>query len=268
MRSGAAVEYSAAVRETGWVRRLVEGTLRFEWAPARLVVDDPAKALGRGRPADLLRLELDRIIAPARAELHAISPYFVPRRAGVARFARLEAAGVRARVLTSAFESTDVRIVHVGYAKRRKALLRAGVELYELRRDASANASQERSRRAAARAGSVPGSDGESLHAKTFVVDRETIFVGSFNFDPRSAELNTEMGFVIESPTLGAALAERFEAEVPRAAYEVRLDAHGDLEWIDRRDGSEVRLRVEPGTSWLERCALRVLALLPLESLL
>ena len=115
------------------------------------------------------------------------------RRKGTVRHA-----SVAVRVLTNALEATDVAAVHSGYAKRRKALLEAGVDLYELRRSAAPGKKEER-------AGPF-GSSGSSLHAKTFAVDGSRVFVGSFNFDPRSATLNTELGFVIDSPAVVQAI--------------------------------------------------------------
>src|SRR5690606_33425879 len=115
----------------------------------------------------------------------------VPGAKGVASFAKLAQQGIKVRILTNSLEAIDVPVVYAGYAKRRKALLAAGVELYESRR-------QDENRQRHANAGPF-GSSGSSLHAKTFSIDRQHFFVGSFNFDPRSAHLNTELGFIIES---------------------------------------------------------------------
>ena len=94
------------------------------------------------------------------------------------------------------------------------------------------------------------------------------MFIGSFNFDPRSARLNTEMGFVIDSPALADAIAERFADEVPTRAYEVGLGETGALYWIDRRDGVEVVHHQEPGTGVWRRLAVALLSMLPIEWLL
>jgi putative cardiolipin synthase len=99
-------------------------------------------------------------------------------------------------------------------------------------------------------------------------VDRSRVFVGSFNFDPRSARLNTEMGFVIDSSGLADALAQRFTDEVPTRAYRVGLGDTGQLHWIDRHDGGEVVQEEEPGTGVWRRFAVAVLSLLPIEWLL
>jgi putative cardiolipin synthase len=116
--------------------------------------------------------------------------------------------------------------------------------------------------------GSGSGSSASSLHAKTFSVDRSRVFIGSFNFDPRSARLNTEMGFVIDSSALADEIAGRFADEVPTRAYQVRLGDGGKLQWIERVDGVEIVHEQEPGTDVWRRLMVVMLSLLPIEWLL
>jgi phosphatidylserine/phosphatidylglycerophosphate/cardiolipin synthase-like enzyme len=92
-------------------------------------------------------------------------------------------------------------------------------------------------------------------------------FVGSFNFDPRSAQLNTELGLVIESPALAGKLQSFFDTEVPRLAYQVMLTEDGKLEWTDASDGGKV-YDTEPGASARRRGTVEVLSVLPIEWLL
>ena len=168
--------------------------------------------------------------------------------------------GVRIEVLTNSLEATDVAVVHAGYAKRRARLLDAGVTLYELRRLSRAGE--------ATRSEAGFGSSGSSLHAKTLAVDGSRVFVGSFNFDPRSAELNTEMGFVIQSPALAQKVDVAFAGRIPANAYEVRLTEGGKLYWLERRGADLVRHDVEPGSSLWERTSVALLATLPVDWLL
>ena len=197
-------------------------------------------------------------------ELRLVSPYFVPGSAGVDTLAAIARQGVKIEVLTNALEATDVAVVHSGYAKRRKSLLGAGVSLLELKRGSPGSAAKHL--KWTGRSGS--GSSASSLHAKTFCVDRSRVFVGSFNFDPRSARLNTEMGFVIDSPRLGEAITKWFAEEVPTRAYRVSLGDTGQLRWIDRHDGVEVVQEEEPGTGVWRHFAVAVLSVLPIEWLL
>ena len=255
-----ALVYTRALRSSQFVRDLVQGNLELEWAPTRMISDDPAKGLGLAAPEALLPEKLKQTLGEPATRLDLVSAYFVPAAAGVDWFTGLAKRGVKVRVLTNSFEATDVPLVHAGYAKRRTALLKAGVRLYESR---LAGPDGERTK---SHAGT--GSSGSSLHAKTFAVDGARVFIGSFNFDPRSAELNTEMGFVIESPALARQIDEAFRTSVPMDAYKVGLSEGGQILWEESRHGVPVRHEKEPGTSAWQRAWVRFLSLLPIEWLL
>jgi putative cardiolipin synthase len=262
-RDPAAAAYMDALRRSAFVRELMEGHLALEWAPTRLVSDDPAKGLGLAAPEALLPQKLEDLIGEPAAEVALVSAYFVPGAAGVDELAALAQRGVRVRVLTNSLEATDVAVVHAGYAKRRKSLLEAGVTLYEFRR-----LSPDTGPSKSAGLGGSSGSSASGLHAKTLSVDRARVFIGSFNFDPRSAKLNTEMGFVIDSPALAQRIAAAFDSSIPANAYEVRLSDTGELHWIERREEQLVQHDTEPGTSFWQRAAIWFLSLLPIEWLL
>jgi cardiolipin synthase C len=254
--------YIEAVRVTPLVRQLLDGKVALEWTSAMVVHDDPAKTLeATPRTDELLFPALVRTIGRPEKTLDLISPYFVPGAEGTVTLEALARSGVQVRILTNSLASSDVSAVHAGYAKRRQHLLRAGVRLYELK-PAAARETHEGS----------PGfgkSSSAALHAKTFAVDRRRIFVGSFNFDQRSALLNTEMGLVIESPVLARRLSEFFDTEVPLVAYEVRLAPDGrHLEWIERTASGEERYGNEPGTNWAQRMGVEIMSILPIEWLL
>lgn len=250
-------QYLEALENTGFVTRLEEGRLAMEWVDAHLVSDDPAKVLHAEPPRELLMLpRLLQLTGQARVQFDLISPYFVPAIRGTKDLAQLANQGVRVRVLTNSLASTDVAVVHAGYAKRRKALLRAGLEMYEVKRIEPTAARLTR------------GSSAASLHAKTFEIDGRYIYVGSFNFDPRSAYLNTEMGLLLDSPQLARRLNHFFETQVPDHSYRVRLDQHDDLEWLETMPEGHRTYRVEPHTTALQRGVLALLSLLPIDWLL
>ena len=94
------------------------------------------------------------------------------------------------------------------------------------------------------------------------------MFVGSFNFDPRSANLNTELGFVIDSPTLSQTVHHAFESAIPANAYEVRLDDNDRLYWVERVGDREIRYDQEPNTGFIQRSGVFLLSMLPIEWLL
>jgi cardiolipin synthase C len=259
-RDLAAVTYLSAVRKLPFVEEMDEGSLVLDWSATRLISDDPAKVLGLAAPATLLSPKLTEIIGESAREFYMESPYLVPTTGEFDAFLGLAERGVKIKVLTNSLETTDVPIVHAGYARRRKPLLEAGVSLYELRRS-PADATP---RRAVGR----PSSSASSLHAKAFLVDNARVFIGSFNFDPRSSTLNTEMGFVIDSPALAQSMEAALSRRFVTTAYEVRLSDTGELYWIERRGGESVRHDTEPGTSVWERMKIWLMSLLPIEWLL
>ncbi|MDT3677357.1 MAG: phospholipase D family protein [Burkholderiaceae bacterium] len=255
----AAAEYLRAVAQQAFVRELLDGTLELEWAPAHLVSDDPAKGLGLAEEDAMLPSRLSDLLGNPQAELELVSPYFVPAKVGTEALTRMAAEGVRVRVLTNSLEATDVVVVHAGYARRRKALREAGVELFEMKGGVAPDPVRDRG---------FAGSSSSSLHAKTFAVDRARIFVGSFNFDPRSARLNTEMGVVVDSPVLADRIADVFDRQVPRLAYEVRLDDQRELRWIEPVDDRRIVHTDEPYASLARRVGAWLVSLLPVEWLL
>jgi putative cardiolipin synthase len=256
-----AIDYARTVRATPLVQQLLAGRLGLEWTRVEVVRDDPAKTLDTEGRTDILLLSsvLQKMGQPA-ASFDLISPYFVPGEEGTASLASLAHKGVRIRVLTNSLASTDVMAVHAGYAKRRCSLLQAGIQLYELELSGGAASDDKK----------TFGSSGQTrLHAKTFAADRQRIFVGSFNFDPRSARLNTEMGLIIDSPQLAQRLSRMFDHEVPRIAYTVVPGTEGRcVEWTQATPGGEVRYTTEPGTRPSQRALIDFLSHLPIDWLL
>ncbi|NYT65100.1 phospholipase D family protein [Alcaligenaceae bacterium] len=259
-RDPAADAYTNTLRRSSLIHQLQNASLPLVWTSAQLASDDPAKGLGKAGPKGLLSDEFVRIIGTPRNSVDLVSPYFVPTAAGVDAFAEIANNGVRVKILTNSLEATDVAAVHAGYAKRRKALLEAGIKLYETRRTTSLPKKSW--------AASHFGSSASSLHAKTFAVDDTRVFVGSFNFDPRSVMLNTESGLIIESPVIAKQIDTAFKVGIPANAYEVRLSDTGQLYWLEQVDGKTLRHDTEPGTSLMQRAVIEVIAILPIEWLL
>lgn len=275
--------YVEAVATTRIVRDLIDGRLPLEWAPVTMVSDDPDKGLGRSPPGGTLAERLAGVLGRPEREVEIVSAYFVPGRAGTAELARLARDGIAVSVLTNGLATTDVALVHAGYARRRRALLAAGVRLFEMRPEPASRRDRlhlfrpgsrisrpgSRISRPGPATGPVFRAQGSSLHAKTFATDRRRLFAGSFNFDPRSVQLNTEIGFVVESERLAARLARAFEEEVPLRAYEVRLGARGRLEWVETHaDGRQTVHRQEPGAGPLARALVGAVSRLPIEWML
>lgn len=250
--------YNETLATSGFVRGLIDQTLEPEWVKTTLVSDDPAKGLGRlADRSGLMIAQLSEILGSASRSVDLISAYFVPGEQLIGYLTDAAESGVRVRTMTNSMEATDVLLVHAGYVWKRDPLLEAGVELLELK--------SGRDRIAEADDFGILGSSTTSLHAKTFIIDGEKIFIGSFNFDPRSAHLNCEMGFLIESPTISALMSGQIDEYAAVAAYRVSRDASGTLQWIETdEDGNQIRHTSEPRTSVPARLLVRVVGWLPI----
>ncbi|MDE1180943.1 phospholipase D family protein [Paraburkholderia sp.] len=235
----------------------------FTWGKATLLYDDPSKITrSPDDPQGHLMTQFVTLSVRPEKELLIISPYFIPGKKGVAWFREQTQRGVRVTILTNSLAATDVAAVHAGYQKYRKDLLDAGVHLYELK-PATSKESKEKKKL-------VMGSSKASLHAKTYVFDKSSIFIGSMNLDPRSVTLNTEIGVYCESSALASQVADGLEPKLDQIAWrlEERPDANGKtrIVWIDTADdGTQTELD-EPGVSGFKRVGIWFLGLLPLES--
>jgi putative cardiolipin synthase len=240
----------------------------FHFGDAALFYDDPAKNTEQSNsPEHRLLPKLAPTAESVQHELVVISPYFIPGKAGLEFFRKLRARGVHVVILTNSLASTDAVAVHAGYSRYRKDLVALGVELYELK--PTAFASSRNSDEAAD--SEVDDSTHASLHAKTFIFDRERVFVGSLNLDPRSATLNTEIGVVFQSSPLASQMAERLLQRLPEVAW--RVEAVPDpsaksfkLNWITQTKGSTQRLLEEPRSSFSRGMTVLLVSWLPVES--
>ena len=186
-----------------------------------------------------------------------MSPYFVPDEQSLASLTDLARQGVEVRILTNSLAATDAIQVYAGYARHRETLLRSGVRLYELRATAIRSRSDDDDR---GRGSGIPAKSSSSLHAKNIAVDRQRMFIGSFNLDPRSRNLNTEMGLVVHSAALATRVSKRLDEDLSAIAYELKLSADGRLQWIDAKAPPQ---DVEPDTSLWRRIKYRFWRLFP-----
>ncbi|MBY6004737.1 phospholipase D family protein [Salipiger bermudensis] len=234
---------------------LPEGGAQLVWVPARLIADPVEKSSRKARGSQTVSGQILPYLTGAERELFVSSAYFVPRNRGVALLGGLAQRGVDVTVLTNSMDSTDVLSVYGHYALWRTPLLQRGVDLWELRAD---SARADRLRLGLEETQS-------SLHTKAFVVDRRYLFVGSFNWDPRSVFINTEMGILIDSPPLAGEAATLFQQHLQESAYRVRLDDEGTLRWQERRDAQTlVEYRGEPFVSHWRALLSRLYTLLPI----
>lgn len=233
------------------------GTEIFRWSDYQLVFDSPDKGLNSGsREFKQISHELLEELLRAERQLIIISPYFVPRKRGIEVLAGQQASGIDITVITNSLAANNQLSVHGGYAPARKPLLKAGVRIYEARPD-SVIAGSELVAASGAKA---------TLHMKAFIVDSSAVFIGSFNFDPRSANLNTEMGVIIRDSEVAESMAKRIDQRLPTDAYELFLE-DGSVRWrgYDASGAAFVEDR-EPQTSWWDRFLAGVMQVLPIRS--
>ncbi len=225
--------------------RLERWLAELIWAPGEALWDHPDKLEASGIPDDrlLLTTQLQPSMDGARRSMTLISAYFVPTEQGVEYLARHAKNGVAVQILTNALEATDVPAVHGGYAPYRAQLLKAGVRLFELRRQPDQDTSYN-----------LSGDSESSLHSKAAVLDQEQVFIGSLNFDPRSVLWNSEVGILIDSPELAREVHQlTLEGTSPAVSYEVRLierNGKQKIIWIAEDEGQRKVLLDEPGGAW------------------
>ena len=235
------------------------------WGEATLVADQPEK-IEAGKDARELRIgpDIKALIDGATHDVRLVSPYFIPGDEGTAFLTGLARRGVDVRVLTNSLAASDEPAVHAGYSRYRLPLVRGGVSLYELRPEAGAP-------QPATDAGK---SSGVSLHAKAIVVDARKVFIGSMNMDARSRLLNTEMGIVVDNPSLAAAVIRFFDtATSPANAWHVTLQPgkpadRADLLWEGADGGRPVSHDSDPDVTTGRKAEVGLIKLLPVESLL
>lgn len=256
-RSRVLERYSKELENAGLFKSLKANNIEWFNVKTHLISDDPAKGLDRDRSKQPITERLFAALQKPKKNMYLVSPYFVPTKSGMEALGGLAKEGVEVTVLTNSLQATDVAAVHSGYAKYRKPLLKAGVNLYELQPNHAVPKTKDRG---------LTGSSATSLHAKTFIVDAKRVFIGSFNLDPRSARLNTEMGVVIESPQVAGMMQRTLVNTTPDYAYKVTLDRHNKLHW-QHPDDKKIYSK-EPEAGFWKRVTAKILSYLPIEGLL
>ena len=245
--------------------------LSFE-GEVHIVYDHPLKALGKSKEeVSYLTSQLELYVEKMNKSFEIISPYFVPAKSGASFLTGLVKKGVKVRVITNSLSSTDGIMAQSGYSRRRYDLLEGGVELYELKPKIEKKLKRKRRRSDKAKSG---------LHVKTYIFDREKVFIGSFNFDSRSSAINTEIGIVYDMPQMASLIAQNaFDESVNNDVYKVNIANEniemdgmdiepGDLYWVETKNGKQTYYTTEPKTNFWRRFKQGLSTLLPIESLL
>ena len=230
------------------------GKMGLLWGEARAIADPPTKPASMSSDEALstsVTMKVWGLLMDAKTQVDITSPYLVPGEKGMAAFDDLARRHVKLTLLTNSLAANDEPLVHTGYARYRTRLLQSGADLYEL--------SPERTT-ASSRFGSFGKSLGR-LHAKTAAIDREKIFIGSMNLDPRSATQNTEMGVVVNSPELAREMLRVINISKLQNSYRLRLQQGTEnLEWLTNDGEKEMILTTEPESGFFKRLYNRVIA--------
>ncbi len=256
--------YYSALSNSDFANKLRARKVEYTWGTAKAVYDKPEKILHDTQSRELhLTPQLAPYFDQLKDELIILSAYFVPGKEGVRFLKELRERGIRVRIVTNSLASTDVTLVHGGYSKYRREMLRAGIELYEMNMKLTKEQKKEKK--------GIGGSSKASLHAKAFVFDREELFIGSLNLDPRSFDQNTEIGIVFHSPELGKMMGESFDKDIDVNTFKVELhkdknDGMEFLRWVTTKDGKTITYSSDPYTSFWRRFLVGLSSLLPIES--
>lgn len=267
--------YALDVKHSKMYQRVMNGiagvkTHELYRGKTSLVYDNPQKTLGKSKEETVyLTTQMRPHIDNVKYSLELISPYFVPGKAGREYLANMVKRGIKVRVITNSLSSTDGFMAQSGYARHRLELLKAGVELYELKAEAKSKVSHSLKQSAKAKS---------ALHAKTYIFDRKEVYIGSFNLDPRSANINTELGVVCAMPKMAKHIASTlFDDKLKDATYKVVLLSEkktinnhtfpkGKMVWIETKESKEIYHTTQPQTSTWRRFNEKIYSILPIES--
>jgi putative cardiolipin synthase len=245
-----AEELQSFVGESHDWRAVAEGLATDLYIGTSLVVFDEATG---DTVSQNLAAGLFGFLGLAREELLITNAYIIPGPPGIDFIRGLTGRGVKVRILTNSLASHDVPAVNSHYREWRDDLILAGAELYELRADPAIKPLVD-----------VPPVEGEfvGLHTKAAVIDREYAFIGSMNFDPRSAHINTEAGAIVRSPGLAADLARLMLRDMsPENAWQVLLDEKGKPYWVN----SDETVYRQPARSGGQRIMDKIFKVVPKE---
>lgn len=253
--------YKAAIKDSTIDTDLINKRVPFRWTDMQFLSDDVGKLSKSVSSETNLVHQLRTLLGSPTKKLTIISSYFVPTKDGVDTLVKLAESGVDIKILTNSFDATDVTAVHSGYSQWRPSLLRSGVKIYELKSTAAEEKRDNKLWRARSQSST-------SLHAKTFAVDDYQVFIGSYNVDPRSANINTEMGVIINDDELARQLHGALSDDLLNQAYEVKLLDNGSLEWHTMEDDKEVVYDSEPRVDMSDHIWLTIMSWLPIDWLL
>ena len=245
---------------------LMSRNIPLDWVKAEVVKDSPDKIKSKAKKKEHLNFQLIQHLEQPEKNVDLISAYFVPEKKGAKMLTDLAEDGIKVRVLTNSFKANDVAVVHAFYGKYRQDLLEHGVQLYEFLPALDKNDLDRHTEALAKKAKvNLKGLSRSSLHAKLMALDEKQVFIGSFNFDPRSAYLNTEIGVLLNSPPLARAVHTTMDENLSKYAYKLVLDANKKITWQRQTPQGPIIYTKEPRMKWWQRAGIKMLSWLPIE---
>lgn len=261
MKNSSTSLYSKALMESQFAKNLRNRTGKIYSGSTKVIADDPLKLVSSRKQTDLfLWDQVKDEFSKAEKEVFIITPYFVPTKEGVEEILALRKKGVKVKVFTNSGHTNNHSAVHAKYVKYRIPLLKAGVEIFEVRSDVSRgniiNQLEDRH----------VGKEG-TLHTKAFIVDRKQTFIGSMNFDPRSVIENTEQGVIFNSHEMASDILKWFDVNSDTVSYRLKLDEKDNIQWETKMNGETVVFNKEPDLSASKKFLNFIFKLLPIEGM-
>ena len=238
--------------------------IQLDWVKAQVIKDSPEKIKSNAKKEEYLNFQLVQRLEKPEKSVDIISAYFVPEKNGEQHLSQLAQNGIKVRVLTNSFKANDVALVHAFYSRYRKDLLKNGVQLYEflpaIPEEFQNKNNKEISKQMKV---SLKGLSRSSLHAKMMALDDKQVFIGSFNFDPRSSNLNTEIGVILDSKPLADAVHSTMDENLRKYAYKLVLDSKNRINWIyDSPQGPQISTK-EPKMKWWQKAGIKFISWMP-----
>ncbi|QIR15054.1 phospholipase D family protein [Shewanella aestuarii] len=246
--------YLIRLTQSEFLHQMLNDQLVWYWSDAELIYDLPNKLNQLDEPT--LLDDLNLLFKKTNDEMVILSPYFVPTDKGTEALISAVKQGKKVTIITNSLAATDVLAVHAGYINYRERLVKAGVTIYEMKAFLHKD-------KAKTKKSMLTGSSRSSLHAKMVAIDKQHLFVGSFNFDPRSAWLNTEMGVIIDNSELTQSIVEGIDNSIAKWAYLLKYKDE-QLQWWDIQQN--IYYQQEPEANWWQRFSAKFLSFLPIES--
>ncbi len=243
--------YQAALNSE-YMQELINGTGKVYAADARLL-NDTSEKLSNPISEDYMHVvrELSEVIDEAEDSVVVITPYFVPRKTGIEYWQSVVDRGVKLTVVTNSLASNNHTPVHAAYSRYRKPMLEMGANLFEAKVKGIPTGSDEDEPEAL------------TLHTKLLMIDSRYLFIGSLNLDPRSLDINAEMGLLVDSTELGILFDKGLAEVLDYESYRLTLDDRGKVRWSTVTDGKRVEFSKDPETSFWKRFSSGFYKILP-----